>query len=370
MPRFFKNIGGYSAPLLDQPQQNVFRADIFMVEPLGFLVRQLHHFSGAVGQSLVHRFFLFVIVHGGRLARYIRADCGFPLRSRRGRAPAAAARRPPRDRPTPGPTGDARWPVRAAGGENRAGRRRLGSNPRPRERKGIRRESPPCGEFGGRFPPLPWEGFAEGGTSSAISGTLPGCRRRAGSMTAARHSDSDSNPTNSDSGSNSSRPVRLHQSEAKAIARSVAAVKLNRIVPSVANRQRVRNPSRSRRRFVVALIRPVLEVTIPWPRRSLVMCRMPWCFYLWPGLPQMWLYGSWSGLAVALGAAAMLDVLLLVSFGWTELIGRVCVIYCGRSSSWRGSRRFFGREGNVAVKQPSAALSLRKIPSARRWITT
>jgi hypothetical protein len=35
----------------------------------------------------------------------------------------------------------------------------------------------------------------------------------------------------------------------------------------------------------------------------------------------MWLQGSWSGLVVALGAAALLDVLLLVSFGWTELIG-------------------------------------------------
>jgi hypothetical protein len=51
------------------------------------------------------------------------------------------------------------------------------------------------------------------------------------------------------------------------------------------------------------------------------MRRMPRCFYLWPGLPQMWLYGSWSGLTVALGAAMLLDVLLLVSFGWTELIG-------------------------------------------------
>jgi hypothetical protein len=51
------------------------------------------------------------------------------------------------------------------------------------------------------------------------------------------------------------------------------------------------------------------------------MRRMPWCFNLWPGLPQMWLHGSWSGLAVALGAAVCLDLLLLVSFGWTELIG-------------------------------------------------
>ncbi len=51
------------------------------------------------------------------------------------------------------------------------------------------------------------------------------------------------------------------------------------------------------------------------------MRRMPWCFYLWPGLPQMWLHGNWSGLVIALGAAALLDVLLLISFGWTELIG-------------------------------------------------
>jgi type VI protein secretion system component VasK len=35
----------------------------------------------------------------------------------------------------------------------------------------------------------------------------------------------------------------------------------------------------------------------------------------------MWLHGNWSGLLVALGAAALLDVLLLISFGWTELIG-------------------------------------------------
>ncbi len=51
------------------------------------------------------------------------------------------------------------------------------------------------------------------------------------------------------------------------------------------------------------------------------MRRMPWWCYLWPGLPQIWLYGEWTGLAVALAAAAVLDLALLVSFGWTELIG-------------------------------------------------
>ena len=52
------------------------------------------------------------------------------------------------------------------------------------------------------------------------------------------------------------------------------------------------------------------------------MRRMPWTLYLWPGLPQIWMHGNWSGLVLALGAAGLLDVLLLVSFGWTELIGQ------------------------------------------------
>jgi hypothetical protein len=52
------------------------------------------------------------------------------------------------------------------------------------------------------------------------------------------------------------------------------------------------------------------------------MRRTPWSLYLWPGLPQIWMFGNWSGLLVALTAAALLDLLLLVSFGWTELISQ------------------------------------------------
>jgi hypothetical protein len=51
------------------------------------------------------------------------------------------------------------------------------------------------------------------------------------------------------------------------------------------------------------------------------MRRMRWTTCLWPGLPQLWTYGSWFGLALALGTAVVLDLLLLVSFGWSELIG-------------------------------------------------
>jgi hypothetical protein len=50
------------------------------------------------------------------------------------------------------------------------------------------------------------------------------------------------------------------------------------------------------------------------------MRRMRWIAYLWPGLPQLWTYGSWAGLVVAIGTALGLDLLLLVSFGWSELI--------------------------------------------------
>lgn len=51
------------------------------------------------------------------------------------------------------------------------------------------------------------------------------------------------------------------------------------------------------------------------------MRRMPWTTYLWPGLPQTWFHGSWPGLALALGAAGVFNVLLVVCFGWSELVG-------------------------------------------------
>jgi hypothetical protein len=79
----------------------------------------------------------------------------------------------------------------------------------------------------------------------------------------------------------------------------------------------------------VALIQGVLEVTIPWPKAYMdslwpggaePMRKMPWVMYLWPGLPQLWLYGAWTGLVTAVSAATILDLLLLSSFGWSDLI--------------------------------------------------
>jgi hypothetical protein len=45
-----------------------------------------------------------------------------------------------------------------------------------------------------------------------------------------------------------------------------------------------------------------------------------WILCLWPGLPQLWLAGAWSGLALAVGFASLLDLLLLTSLLWTEWV--------------------------------------------------
>ena len=50
------------------------------------------------------------------------------------------------------------------------------------------------------------------------------------------------------------------------------------------------------------------------------MRRMPWATYLWPGLPQLWQRGFVAGLVLAAGCAILLNLLLLASFVWVELL--------------------------------------------------
>jgi len=50
------------------------------------------------------------------------------------------------------------------------------------------------------------------------------------------------------------------------------------------------------------------------------MGRTPWAAYLWPGLPQLWRRGSWSGLAWAVGAAGLVNLALAASLLWYELL--------------------------------------------------
>jgi hypothetical protein len=46
--------------------------------------------------------------------------------------------------------------------------------------------------------------------------------------------------------------------------------------------------------------------------------RLHWCAYLWPGLPQVWLRGSWVGLILAVGFTAIANVLLAATLVWEE----------------------------------------------------
>jgi hypothetical protein len=48
---------------------------------------------------------------------------------------------------------------------------------------------------------------------------------------------------------------------------------------------------------------------------------MRWAYWLWPGLPQLWLDGAWSGLLLAIGFALLLNLLLLATLVWEELLG-------------------------------------------------
>lgn len=51
------------------------------------------------------------------------------------------------------------------------------------------------------------------------------------------------------------------------------------------------------------------------------MRKTPMATYLWPGLPQLWVQGSWSAVVVAFAAAVGLNLALLSTFVWTELFG-------------------------------------------------
>ena len=69
------------------------------------------------------------------------------------------------------------------------------------------------------------------------------------------------------------------------------------------------------------------------------MKTVPWAIFLWPGLPQLWLRGQWAGLAKAVGAALVLNAVLLGSFGWSELIssGMRSILWIAVALFWSAS---------------------------------
>jgi hypothetical protein len=50
------------------------------------------------------------------------------------------------------------------------------------------------------------------------------------------------------------------------------------------------------------------------------MRRLRWFTLVWPGLPQLWFAGSWVGLALAAGFATVLNLGIVTSRLWTELL--------------------------------------------------
>ena len=52
--QILQDVGGDAASLLDQAEQDVFGADVLVVEALGLLVRQLHHLASTIGEAFIH----------------------------------------------------------------------------------------------------------------------------------------------------------------------------------------------------------------------------------------------------------------------------------------------------------------------------
>jgi hypothetical protein len=97
------------------------------------------------------------------------------------------------------------------------------------------------------------------------------------------------------------------------------------------------------------------------------MGKMPWVTYLWPGLSLIWRYGSWLGLAIAVGFTALVNLALAASILWSELfpaglrsliwavVGGVWVISAILASRW-DSRE--ARPQNSSPREDPFALAM------------
>jgi hypothetical protein len=87
------------------------------------------------------------------------------------------------------------------------------------------------------------------------------------------------------------------------------------------------------------------------------MRRMPWILYVWPGLPQLWMTGSWAALALATVAAASLNFALLSSLAWSELVapGLRIAVWVATGAVWIGSTLFSVRHSRPGPLTDPAA---------------
>jgi hypothetical protein len=86
------------------------------------------------------------------------------------------------------------------------------------------------------------------------------------------------------------------------------------------------------------------------------MRRLAWATYLWPGLPQLWCCGLLSGLVLAMGFAVVLNLLLLASLVWVELLTpfHLRLGWTALGCLWLGSAGFSAWMGPRGVAPPRA----------------
>ena len=90
--------------------------------------------------------------------------------------------------------------------------------------------------------------------------------------------------------------------------------------------------------------------------------RVPWMAYLWPGLPHLWVKGSWAGLALAIGFTLLLNLAILNLLVWPELmeprakwVGGVALLLLWLAALWetrgelhrQAESRRAAREGRI-----------------------
>jgi hypothetical protein len=95
------------------------------------------------------------------------------------------------------------------------------------------------------------------------------------------------------------------------------------------------------------------------------MRRMPRATYLWPGLPQLWSWGFGSGLLLATGFAVLLNLLILASFVWVELLSplHLRLGWLAIGALWAGSAivsAWHGRRGPLPHGATSAEVLFRE----------
>ena len=84
------------------------------------------------------------------------------------------------------------------------------------------------------------------------------------------------------------------------------------------------------------------------------MAGMPWATRMWPGLPRIWSLGSWSGLAQAVGFGVVVNLAVLGSFCWVELLpsGLLTLVWLVIGLFWLGSALFSCRSNGHGRQGP------------------